>query len=81
VYREVGPFDPELGLGCDADWFRRMRLSGVPCAVTPGVLLRKRIHGDNLSAEPARNRAAMLQMLRKHRQETVPGDGSGPQGT
>ncbi len=67
VFERVGGFDPAAGLGCDTDWFRRLRLLGVPCGVAAGVLLEKRRHGGNLSRDPAQNRAAMFQMIRKHR--------------
>ncbi len=73
VFERVGGFDPAAGLGCDTDWFRRLRLLGVPCGVAPGVLLEKRRHAGNLSRDPAHNRAAMFQMIRKHR--TVPPSG------
>jgi glycosyltransferase involved in cell wall biosynthesis len=67
VLDEVGPFDPSLGLGCDTDWFRRLRQSNHPLGVAPHILLRKRLHQTNLSREPRRNRDAMFKMLRKHR--------------
>jgi glycosyltransferase involved in cell wall biosynthesis len=69
VFRSVGLFDPALGLGCDADWFRRLRQSDIPCGVAGGVLLRKRRHMSNLSRDPRINRAAMFQMIRKTRTE------------
>ncbi|HKT14189.1 MAG TPA: glycosyltransferase family A protein [Allosphingosinicella sp.] len=67
LFKAIGPFDPGLGIGCDTDWFRRLQASGLPCALVPQALLRKRIHDNNLSNEPLRNRAAMFQMLKKHR--------------
>ena len=69
VFTSVGLFDPALGLGCDADWFRRLRQSGIPCGVAGRVLLRKRRHASNLSRDPRINRAAMFKMLRKTRGE------------
>lgn len=67
VLDAVGPFDPSLGLGCDTDWFRRLRRSDHPVGVAPHILLCKRLHDTNLSREPRRNRDAMFKMLRKHR--------------
>ena len=67
VFAEVGAFDPDLGMGCDADWFDRLRRSGIPCTVAGRVLLWKRRHADSLSADPATNRAAMFQVIRKRR--------------
>jgi glycosyltransferase involved in cell wall biosynthesis len=69
VFASVGPFDPALGLGCDADWFRRLRQSDIPCGVAGRVLLRKRRHASNLSRDPQITRAAMFKMLRKARAE------------
>jgi glycosyltransferase involved in cell wall biosynthesis len=69
VFRAVGPFDPTLGLGCDVDWFRRLRQLDIPCGVAGRALLRKRRHASNLSHDPKTNRAAMFKMLRKARRE------------
>jgi glycosyltransferase involved in cell wall biosynthesis len=69
VFQSIGGFDPALGMGCDTDWFRGFRRSGLGCGVASQVLVHKRIHAGNLSREAARNRAAMFQMLRKHRAE------------
>jgi glycosyltransferase involved in cell wall biosynthesis len=71
VFMSVGPFDPALGLACDADWFRRLRQSDIPIGVAGRVLLRKRRHASNLSREPQANRAAMFKMLRKARSELM----------
>jgi glycosyltransferase involved in cell wall biosynthesis len=69
VFAMVGGFDPAMDMGCDADWFRRLRQSTVPCGVTSQALLEKRRHRSSLSSDAARNRAAMFQVLRKHRLE------------
>lgn len=66
-FTQVGPFDGTLGLGCDTDWFRRLRLSRSICLLSPLVLMKKHRHGGNLSATPARNREAMFAMIAKHR--------------
>ena len=69
VFASIGPFDPALGLGCDADWFRRLRQSDIPCGMAGGILLRKRRHASNLSRNPEANRAAMFKMIHKTRRE------------
>jgi glycosyltransferase involved in cell wall biosynthesis len=69
LFRTVGGFDPAAGMGCDTDWFRRLRLSNAPCGVASGVLLDKRVHEANLSRDHANNRAAMFRVLQKHRAE------------
>jgi glycosyltransferase involved in cell wall biosynthesis len=65
----IGTFDSALGLGCDIDWFRRLRQSDIPCALAGGVLLDKRRHSFNLSSDPQSNRAAIFKVLRKMRGE------------
>ncbi|MEM1286674.1 MAG: glycosyltransferase family A protein [Pseudomonadota bacterium] len=67
TFDEIGPFDASLGLGCDTDWFRRLRLSDTLCLLPPRMLMTKRRHGGNLSAEPFQNRHAMFAMIAKHR--------------
>ncbi len=69
VFASVGDFDPTLGHGCDTDWFRRLRNTEIPCALATSVLLKKRRHDRNLSADTERNREAMLRMIGKHRTE------------
>ena len=69
VFESIGPFDPELGLACDADWFRRLRQSDIPCGIAGRVLLLKRRHASNLSRNPETNRAAMFKMIHKSRRE------------
>jgi glycosyltransferase involved in cell wall biosynthesis len=69
VFASVGQFDPALGLGCDTDWFRRLRQLDIPCGVAGRILLRKRRHAANLSRDPHADRAAMFKMPGKMRSE------------
>ncbi|MCI0434600.1 MAG: hypothetical protein L0271_13315, partial [Gemmatimonadetes bacterium] len=64
--------DPELGSGCDTDWFARALRSGAPCAVVPRVLMYKRLHASNLSADPLQNRRDMFRIIQKHRRPPGP---------
>jgi hypothetical protein len=41
----------------------------VPCGVTSQALMEKHRRRDSLSSDLARNRAAMFQVIRKHRLE------------
>lgn len=50
---EVGHFDPSLRIGSDTDWFLRARDAGVGMAVVDAIVLEKRVHDANLSADPA----------------------------
>lgn len=44
----MGPFREDLGVATDIEWFARLR-DTVPAAETHEVVLRKRVHGANLS--------------------------------
>ena len=65
LFDEIGGFSTDLAIGCDADWFARARDRGVPMAVIPQVLLKKRIHEGNLSTDYRRNREEMFEVVRR----------------
>lgn len=69
VFETIGRFDAGLGLGCDTDWFRRLKMSDEICVSPTPFLMTKRRHGENLSASAPQNRAAMFAMIAKHRRE------------
>lgn len=51
----VGLFDPALKIGYMVDWYGRAQDLGLTTVLHPDVLLRRRLHADNLSRrEPAR---------------------------
>lgn len=85
LFDAVGGFDPALAIGCDSEWFARVKDRQVPWALVPEALLLKRIHDHNLSAGVDRYRREMLHLLRRsvHRKRAAgkppaPGDGGGP---
>lgn len=49
---EVGHFDPSVRNGSDMDWFLRANEAGVRMAVVETVVMEKRVHDENLSADP-----------------------------
>ena len=51
VFNEIGVFDSHFRHANDADWFLRAKDAGVPMAIVPQVLVKKRIHFSNLSHE------------------------------
>lgn len=65
LFARLGGFDERLAIGCDADWFARARDAGAVCAAVDAVLLRKRLHGRNLSTDAARNRREMFEVARR----------------
>jgi glycosyltransferase involved in cell wall biosynthesis len=61
----VGLFDPRYSIGCDADWFARARDLGVAAAVVQRALVRKRLHGRNLSTAADVNRQELFEVARR----------------
>lgn len=49
VFIQVGGFDPDLVCANDVDWYRRATEIGIDKVVVPEVLVRKRVHDENLS--------------------------------
>lgn len=65
AFTTVGLFDPTLSIGCDMDWFAQAKDAGIPAAILPEVLLYKRIHEHNLSANQEVNRQEILALVKK----------------
>jgi glycosyltransferase involved in cell wall biosynthesis len=65
VFDRVGGFDPDFDVGCDADWFARARDIAIPMGVIPQVLLYKRIHNANLSANARTNKQELMAVIRQ----------------
>lgn len=51
VFARVGNFDASYRHANDTDWFFRAKEAGVQMTMLPEVLLRRRLHGANLSYE------------------------------
>jgi hypothetical protein len=61
----VGFFDPALRIGDFVDWCARARDAGLKEEIVQRVLLRRRIHGSNLSAsDPEKGAQAYLRLMR-----------------
>jgi glycosyltransferase involved in cell wall biosynthesis len=65
VLEELGGFDPSFRYAEDRDLFIRLREHGVEIAVLPEVVLRKRLHGANMTM----NAPATHPMLRSLREK------------
>ncbi|HEX6644677.1 MAG TPA: glycosyltransferase family A protein [Gemmatimonadales bacterium] len=76
----VGPFDPALRTGEDTDWLFRAREKGVVAEVLPEVILRRRRHGRNLTANWSASADGMFAML-KRSMDRRRGAASGPPAT
>src|SRR6266700_3412685 len=64
VFRQVGLFDPRFTVSEDTDWFARARDAGVPMAILPEMLVRKRVHGANSSLTMPSINALLLRAVR-----------------
>lgn len=75
VFDTVGRFDPSLRLAEDVDWYARAKDLRIPSAIVPEVLLRKRVHGGNISLDSQLNGPELLKVLRRtiQRQRGRPG--------
>jgi glycosyltransferase involved in cell wall biosynthesis len=51
VFDRVGGFDIAYKVGEDIDWFFRAKDAGVPFAVLPETLVRRRLHDGNLGGQ------------------------------
>jgi glycosyltransferase involved in cell wall biosynthesis len=65
TFSTVGPFDESLSTAEDVDWFSRAKDKAVPSAVVPHALLKKRIHGNNISLNVDANNRNLMQAIRQ----------------
>lgn len=65
TFERVGQFNPLIG-GEDTEWLVRANELGIPMTRLPDVVLRRRIHGENLSIQMLGDRKAnLLQIARE----------------
>ena len=64
VFDRLGFFDPTYLIGHDLDWIVRAKDLGVEIAILPHVLLRRRIHANNLSYDAKTRRMDVFRLLK-----------------
>ena len=64
VFDRVGLFDETYALGEDSDWLFRVWDAGLSVVVLDDVLLRRRIHGHNLTYDTLGSQRALLRALK-----------------
>jgi glycosyltransferase involved in cell wall biosynthesis len=64
AFARVGPFDVSYRLSSDVDWFLRAKDLGVRIELLPEVVVRRRIHHQNLSATHEQGHPALLRAVR-----------------
>lgn len=65
VFERVGKFSTDFKLADDLDWMTRALNLGVTMAYCPQVLLYRRIHASNQSADGVRSNHEILAVLRR----------------
>jgi glycosyltransferase involved in cell wall biosynthesis len=66
VFDRVGPFDEELRIGSDSDWFVRLRESDCRLDVLNDVVLMKGVRPTSLSNDIATYRAELMSVARAY---------------
>lgn len=65
LFQEIGGFNPAYKIGCDSDWFTRVRDAKIATAQLERVLVYKRLHDTNLSRNFAVNREEMFRIAKE----------------
>jgi len=65
VFGQVGRFDSELNIANDTDWYARAKDLCIPMAVIPEVLLLKRVHDSNTTANVDGVQRDILRVIRR----------------
>ncbi len=76
VFERIGRFESQLGIVTDIAWFAKLRDEGLTIGLIDEIVLRKRVHANNLSyvTEGARYRAELLAMLGQRLRRKLPSD-------
>ena len=64
AFHRVGPFDPRWQIGNFIDWYLRAQEAGLRSAMLPEVLLRRRLHADNMGTRERATRHAYARILK-----------------
>jgi hypothetical protein len=64
AFETNGQFDADLALAGDVDWYARAKDRGLTMAIVPEVLLHKRVHEGNASADAQVTNRELLRVLR-----------------
>jgi GT2 family glycosyltransferase len=64
-FDRVGPFDENLVFGEFVDWFGRARNAGIAEVQVPEIVLRRRLHGDNMTVRQRASATDYLKVVRR----------------
>ena len=65
AFHRVGPFDPNWQIGNFIDWYLRAQEAGLRDAMLGAIVLRRRLHGDNMGTRERVARGAYAQILKR----------------
>lgn len=77
LFARLGGFDEHLTLAEDIDWYARARDHGIPSALLAEVVLHKRVHDANATADVASSNRGLLSAMKRSIDRKK---GSGPTG-
>jgi glycosyltransferase involved in cell wall biosynthesis len=79
-FARAGRFDPDLRMGEFVDWYIRAIERGLRSHMLPDVVMRRRIHGDNMGIRERKYRSDYVRILKAalDRRRVVAGAGQTP---
>ena len=64
AFRRVGPLDTSWEIHADMDWFLRAQEAGLRLRIVPEIVLRRRIHGQNMGIRMRTRETNRLHILK-----------------
>lgn len=65
AFHRVGPFSPEMTLADVAEWQARAESTGLRHAIVPHVVMRRRLHADNMGRRNAALRTDYVKLIKQ----------------
>ena len=63
LFEQIGLFDPQYNIGCDADWFAKLKDRRILITILDEILLHKRLHDTNLSNNVSTSKRELFQVV------------------
>jgi len=64
TFRRIGAFLPQLKMGEFVEWYARATAAGLSTVMLPDVVMRRRIHANNMGRREPQNRVDYVRALR-----------------
>lgn len=81
AFRQVGPFEPRWAIGGFLEWYLRAQEAGFRDVLLPGIVMRRRLHRDNVGIRERAQRgdyARILKLALDRRRAAAGGDAPRP---